>query len=113
MTPEEVADIFQDLGPVRCRRMFGGLGIYAGDQMFGLVAGGEIYLKADDIDRPRFDAAGSRPFTFERQGKPTATSYWLLPSAALDDPAEAALWGRAALEAARRAATVKKPARKR
>jgi DNA transformation protein and related proteins len=103
-----IEDLFQDLGPVRCRRMFGGRGIYAGDVMFALEAGGEIYLKTDDASRAAFEAAGSRPFAYEKDGRAVATSYWRLPDGALDDPSEASRWARLALDASRR-----KPPRRR
>ncbi len=104
MDAESIQDLFQDLGPVRIRRMFGGQGIYAGDRMFALEADGELYLKVDDTSRPAFEAAGSRPFVFEANGRATTMSYWLMPGEGLDDPAEAARWGRLAIEAASRAA---------
>ena len=108
MDPESIQDLFQDIGPVRVRSMFGGHGLYCGDQIFGLEIGGEIYLKVDDASRPAFEHAGSRPFIYQRDGrKPVAMSYWLLPNEALDDPAEAARWAKLALEAGRRAAASK------
>ena len=110
MDEAAIQDLFEEVGPVRCRRMFGGLGIYAGDVMFALEAGGELYLKADDGTRGAFEAAGSRPFAYEKDGRRVAMSYWRLPDGALDDPAEAARWARLALDAARRAA---KPGRRR
>ena len=61
MDPEAIQDLFQELGTVRIRKMFGGQGIYLHDQMFGLVAADELYLKTDDETRPAFEAAGSRP----------------------------------------------------
>ncbi len=112
MDADSIQDLFQEIGPVRVRSMFGGKGLYVGDQMFGLEASGEIYLKTDATNRPAFEAAGSRPFTYQKDGgTPVATSYWLLPSAAADDPSEAARWARLALEAARRAAKQKRPKR--
>ena len=38
MDAESIRDLFQELGPVRVRRMFGGQGIYAGERMFALEA---------------------------------------------------------------------------
>ena len=59
--------------------------------MFALVAGGELYLKADGDMAEMFRKLGSRPFTFERRdGRLMAMSYWLMPESALDDPDEAA-----------------------
>ena len=88
--------------------MFGGQGIYAGDLMFALEAYGELYLKVDDSILPTFSSAGSRPFTYEKDGRKAQMSYWRLPDPALDDPEEAARWGRLALEAATRAASRRK-----
>ena len=107
MYPEAIRDVFADLGPVRTRRMFGGQGIYVGDVMFALEVGGELFLKVDDDTLSAFRSAGSRPFSYERDGRSTETSYWRLPDEALDDPEEAARWGRLGLEAARRAAAHK------
>jgi DNA transformation protein len=84
--------------------MFGGLGIYRDDLMFALGSGGELYLKADDTSVALFRNLGSRPFTFQgRNGKPMATSYWLMPESALDDPEEAARLADLAIAAAYRA----------
>jgi DNA transformation protein len=105
---EAIRDLFASLGPVRTRRMFGGQGVYAGEVMFALEADGELYLKVDDRTLPAFRSAGSRPFVYERDGRTTQMSYWRLPDRALDDPDEAARWGRLAMEAATRAATTPK-----
>ncbi len=88
--------------------MFGGQGVYAGELMFALEVDGELYLKTDDGTTPIFRSAGSRPFVYEREGRKTQMSYWLLPEVALDDCDEAVKWGRLAIEAARRAAKRKK-----
>jgi DNA transformation protein len=87
--------------------MFGGRGLYCAGQIFGIEVAGEVYLKADDASRSRFEQAGSRPFTYHRDGKSVSMSYWLLPDAAVDDPSAAARWGRLALEAAARTAAPK------
>ncbi|HEX2555156.1 MAG TPA: TfoX/Sxy family protein [Microvirga sp.] len=108
MDPQSIQDLFQGLGPVRTRRMFGGQGIYRHERIFALEVGGEIYLKADAETIARFEAAGSRAFSYrDRNGRVTTMSYWLMPSEAADDPAEAARWGRLALEAAERAERAK------
>ena len=104
MDDARFTDLFESLGPIRTRRMFGGTGIYAEGVMFALEAYGEIYLKADAEAEPRYRAAGSHPFVYEKEGKRATMSYWRIPDAALDDPEEAGRWGRIALDAARRAA---------
>ena len=110
MDPESIQDLFQEVGRIRTRRMFGGQGIYLDERIFGLEIGGQIYLKADATTQPEFERAGSRPFTYEREGGRAITmSYWLLPDGAVDDPSEAARWARLALEAGSRAAGSKSP----
>src|SRR5215217_6613870 len=114
MDPDSINDLFQEIGPVRVRRMFGGGGLYSGDLIFGIVAGGEMYLKVDDFTRTAFERAGSRPFTYSREGrKPVAMSYWSMPSEAVDDPTAAARWARLAIDAGRRTAASKLKGRRR
>lgn len=114
MDPESLQDLFEEIGPIRLGPMFGGRGIYSGDLIFGIVAAGEIYLKVDDATRGDFERAGSHPFTYAREGRePVATSYWLLPAAAVDDPSQAAQWARLAIEAGRRATETKSTRRRR
>ena len=113
MDPDSVSDLFSALGPVRVRRMFGGQGIYRDELMFALEAGGALYLKADRETAGAFVKAGSRQFVYTKGGKPMPMSYWRLPDSAVDDPEEAARWGRLAVEAARRSSLAKKKPRRR
>lgn len=96
-------DLWSGWRPVATRRMFGGWGLYADGAMFGLVTGGVLYLKTDENNRAAFDAAGLRPFVFERQGQPVEVSFCEAPAGVLDDPAEAAHWAEMAWAAADRA----------
>ena len=96
--------------------MFGGAGVYAGEDMFALLDGDRIYIKADDTLRADLEAEGSKPFewTNPSTGKTITMSYVSLPDAAMDDPDEATNWGEKALNAAiaARRAKVKSPRRK-
>jgi DNA transformation protein len=112
MDAEAIRDVFRGLGPIHIRRMFGGQGVYQGELMFALEAGGELYLKVDDESIAIFRDLGSRPFAYTtKDGRTTLMSYWLMPESALDDPDEAAQLGRMAVQAAqrRKAAGAKKP----
>jgi len=40
------------------RPMFGGWGLFDDDRMFALLAGGTLYLKADDGNRADFEERG-------------------------------------------------------
>jgi len=108
---ETIRDLFPGIA-LRTRRMFGGQGIYSGDVMFALATGGELYLKTDESTLAAFHAAGSRPFQFRRGGHLMETGYWRLPDRAVDDPGEAARWGRMGLAAAHQAAPTKRVQRR-
>ena len=91
------------LGPIRARAMFGGWGLFLDDAMFGLIAGERLYFKVDAETEPRFAAAGAEAFTYLRQGKQIALSYWGAPSGAPWGDGTLLPWAEFGLEAARRA----------
>jgi DNA transformation protein len=94
----DLLDRLSILGDVKARAMFGGYGIYHKDVMFGLVADGVFYLKADEQNCPAFEAAGSAPFRYHRAGRRKAVimSYWEAPPEVLEVPDRLRQW---ALEA--------------
>jgi DNA transformation protein len=107
-------ELFESLGDIRARKMFGGAGVYCGGVMFGLIADDVIYLKADDALAAALAAEGSGPFIWAptsgpNAGKEVRMSYWRLPQAALDDADLAADWGRRALAVATASKTAAKP----
>ena len=93
-------DLFQFFGPVSLRRMFGGEGIYAGEQIIGLVIGEQIYLKTTETNRADYLAEKCKPFSYRRGKKLTDTSYYAVPDRLLDDPEEFAAWAHKAQAAA-------------
>ena len=96
-------ELFAPMGALSVRRMFGGAGVYLYGVMFVLLADSEIYLKADAVTIPAFEAAGSGPFVWSApDGRSISMSYWRLPDSALDDADEALRWGQLGLEAALR-----------
>lgn len=103
-TPEYRARVEELLGgllPIRTKAMFGGVGIYSGDLFFALIAEDQVYLKADKVNQPMFDAAGLEAFyPFD---SPTPMRYFQLPAQCWDDAAELKLWVDSALGAAERA----------
>jgi DNA transformation protein len=110
-----VVDLFEGVGGVSAKRMFGGLGVYADGVMFALVTGeGAVCIKADDHLKSELKLHGSTPWVWTpssgpRAGQSVEMGYWRLPENALDDPEEAAVWGRKALAVAQAAKTKKKP----
>jgi DNA transformation protein len=82
--------------------MFGGWGLRSDGLFFAIVADDALYLKADDLTRPRFEEAGLHPFR-PHPDRPTAMPYYPPPDEAMDGPEALLPWARLALEAARRA----------
>jgi DNA transformation protein and related proteins len=108
-------DLLAPLGAVSARRMFGGVGLFLGGTMFGLIARGELFLKVGDSNRADYEAAGEAPFSYEtKNGVNTIHSYWRCPPELLDDTELFQAWARKAAEVAAAAALRKpKPSRKR
>jgi DNA transformation protein len=104
---EYLVESLMPLGPVRAKKMFGGFGIFLDELMFGLVSKNRFYLKADDKNRPDFDAKGLGPFTYKRQDKECSMSYYEVHYEALDDAEELCKWAEKAHDAALRAAASK------
>ena len=99
---ESLNEVFEQFGPVRAKRMFGGYGLYHDDLMFGLVADDVLYLKADEETAALFAGRGLTPFEYEKQGKVQKMSYYLAPDEIFDDPESAREWAVRAFEAALR-----------
>lgn len=108
-----VEELFEPLGPVRIRKMFGGAGVFAGDVMFALLADEVVYLKTDYALREELAAEGSEPFVWTRptDGKEFDMGYLSMPTDAAEEPEAASLWGRKALDVALKARAAK-PKRK-
>ena len=99
----DIEEMFQSLGPITIKRMFGGKGIYHMGRILALEVGDEILLKADDTSASEFEAAGARRWAYEgKKGKAVNMPYWSIPEDAFDDPDEMARWVRLAYEAALR-----------
>jgi DNA transformation protein len=112
-----VRELFAGVGPVQVKRMFGGAGAWCDGVMFLLIADDTIHIKVDDALKAELRAEGCGPFVWEPQSGPRAgekidLGYWRLPDSALDDPDEAAGWGRKALAVAKAKAQVKPKTKK-
>ena len=105
MDDERIRELFEGLGPVSIRRLFGGQGIYHDGVIVAIVLRGELMLKGDDEIGPEYEEAGSRHwvYTHSRHGKQVAMPYWSVPESALDDPDEMTIWARKAYQAGLRA----------
>lgn len=101
MDDERIRELFEGLGPVSIRRMFGGKGIYYNGVIIAVILRDELMLKGDGILGPEYEEAGAKRWVYigSRHGKEVAMPYWTAPESALDDPDEMAQWARKAHEA--------------
>jgi DNA transformation protein len=87
---------------IRARSMFGGVGIYAGELFFALIADDILYFKVDQSNRPDFEARGMGPFRpYGDDGE--VMQYYQVPDDLLEDPEALGLWADKAIGVARRA----------
>ena len=74
------------------RRMFGGLGLFKGNVMFGILSSMDgFYLRVDNINQPDFEALSAEPFR-PNQGGEMTMAYFQVPVEILDDPERLAIW---------------------
>jgi DNA transformation protein len=100
---EFIVDLLRPLDPT-ARRMFGGVGLFHGGAMFGLLSRETFYLRVDEATRGRFERAGSAPFTYTRAGKQVSLgAYYVVPEDLLDRQDELVQWARDAVTVARAA----------
>ena len=101
---EFIEELFEPLGPVKVKKLFGGAGIFAplpeGDVMFGLIAQQAVYLKVGDENRGDYEEEGLKAFTYGREGRGGTMSYYEMPERLYDDPDELVEWARKALDVA-------------
>ena len=114
-----LVDHLSTLGEAQGRPMFGGFGVYLDGFIIGLIAFDTFYLKADDANRPDFEAAGTEPFRYRRSNQTaTINAYWECPADVLEEPELLREWAAKSLAVSRRAkakpkkSAPRKPAKK-
>ena len=100
---EFVLEQLDPVGPITPKRMFGGVGLYAGDLIFALLAGDVLYVKADDSTRGELEKTGARPFQPypDRPGGGGTMKYYSVPAAILEDSGELIAWAKQSIAIAR------------
>ena len=86
---------------ITAKNMFGGVGLYADEFYFALMADDRLYFKVDDSNRPDFEAAGMgpfRPYDDER-----AMQYYEVPIEVLEDADALQQWAEKAIAVSRAA----------
>jgi DNA transformation protein len=91
-----VLDQHGGLPGLTSRAMFGGYGLYQGEQFFGIIHKGRLYFKTDRLTAPHYHDRGMKPFT------PTSTqtlkNYYEVPIDILEAPDDLLTWASQAAE---------------
>jgi DNA transformation protein len=105
---DRIVGMLLPLEPVAPRSMFGGCGLYLDGVMFALIWEDTLFLKTDGKNRPRFEAEGCAPFTYETgDGRNVVMSYSATPTQVMMDQSELLDWVEGAVAAALRARNAK------
>ena len=93
-----VLDQLAALPALKCRGMFGGFGLYAGEKFFGTIAQGRLYFKTSATTRGNYVARGMKHFC--PNNKQQLTSYFEVPAVIVEDAHELPHWAEAAIRIA-------------
>ncbi len=96
------------LGKVSIKRMFGGAGFYMNGRMFALTDGDDVYLKADEENRARFESRKMKQFAPFDDKPEMRMHYYSLSSEDLENDDALRELGTLAIEASTRAAQKRK-----
>ena len=106
--------VLEQLGrvtPVIGKSMFGGVGIYAQNLFFALIAEDRLYFKVDDATRRDFEERGMEPF--RPFGEDSAMGYYEVPADVAEDVVTLETWVKKAIDVAAAAKRGKKKRSKR
>ncbi len=100
---EFVLDQLGGIPDLRAKAMFGGVGLYASDVFFGIVAADVVYFKVDDQTKRKYEAAGSDPFApyADPTVPATTTAYYSVPAGVLESAPTMLAWAKTSIAVAR------------
>ncbi len=92
------AELFEPLGAIEARRLFGGWQLLADGRGFAFVIADTLYFRTDPALRAALEGQGSRPFAYARKdGREITTKLMSAPEADVDDPDALRAWALRAL----------------
>ena len=101
-----VLDQLSGVDALRARAMFGGVGLYADDVFFGILAADVLYFKVDDTNRRGYETAGSSPFK-PYADRAMSMPYYNVPIGVLEDAVTLGEWAARAVKVAKTARSAK------
>ncbi|MDA0147186.1 TfoX/Sxy family DNA transformation protein [Vibrio sp. LaRot3] len=103
--------LFEPLGRIKSRSMFGGFGIFADDTMFALVVNDKLHIRANDALAVEFKQQQLEPYIYHKRGFPVVTKYFALSDEWYQDNAAKLEVARNALSQAKKEKTTQAKAK--
>ncbi|MFZ8768236.1 TfoX/Sxy family DNA transformation protein [Vibrio harveyi] len=70
--------LFEALGNIKSRSMFGGFGLFADETMFALVVNNQLHIRANQQTSSDFETQGLKPYVYKKRGFPVVTKYYAI-----------------------------------
>jgi len=99
-TRDFVLDQLSGVRNIRAQSMFGGIGVYADEVFFAILAADVLYFKVDDTTRGAYDAAGSAPFK-PYEDRPMTMPYFAVPVHVLESASTLVEWANRSIAVAK------------
>jgi DNA transformation protein len=99
---EYILDLLEPSGGISSVRMFGGYAIKKYGLTIALIFEEEAYFKTDKSNIEDYKKLGSKPFSYEKQGKTIIVSNWRIPIEILEDQEKLMQWIEKSYQVAKR-----------
>ncbi len=97
-----VRELLEPLGNLEEQRFFSGRAFRQDGVQFAMIMGGTMYFVVDDRTRPKYQDAGSEPFSYDKKGGTVdVRKYYRVPDDVLDDADAIVDWAVEAIQSAR------------
>ena len=93
--------LFEVLGTIKSRSMFGGFGLFADETMFALVVNNQLHIRADKKTSSDFETQGLKPYVYKKRGFPVVTKYYAVSPDLWDTPQHLVEVAKSSLETAK------------
>jgi DNA transformation protein len=109
-----ILEQLENLGNMRSRRMFSGVGLYSSDLFFGLIHDDTLFFKSDSTNSPEYIARNMPRFMPFPDRPKAVMAYYQVPADIIEDAESLVAWARKSVAVALRsqAAKSKPPSRK-
>lgn len=106
---EYIVDQLAPIGPLTTARFFGGTGLSSEGVQFAMLMEGTLYFVVSDATRPKYEAMGSRCFSYStKNGRVQVRRYFEVPAEVVEEQPRLVALARESMLAARASTKSKK-----